>query len=100
MDIECDNVKTHFRLSTSAAQPPTKGFSSGLPLVGEGMDGGGMPSSERLLKAYDDASASEQVCLSSTRRPLTALLLPPFFFSLSLIILPCNCISATVWQAL
>ncbi len=70
MNIECDDVKTHFRSATSAAQPPTK-FSSGLPLAGEGMDGDVLlPSSESLLKAYDDAPANEQVRLSHTLRPL------------------------------
>ncbi len=61
-------MKTHFRSTTSAAQPRTK-LSSGPPLVGEGMDSD-MPSSESLLKAYDDASANEQVGLSHKRRHL------------------------------
>ncbi len=57
-------MKTHFRSTTSAAQPRTE-LSSGLPLAEEGMDGD-MPSSEKLLKAYEDASAHEQVGLSQS----------------------------------
>ncbi len=62
MNIECDDVKTHFRSATSATQPPTECY-SGLPLAGEGMDGDDVPliSSESLLKAYDGAPANEQV---------------------------------------